>query len=69
MKKASQIQIEAGSTVSIPVGTKIKTKDGEIKAERPFTVTVRDVEFTRAGNCKVTWRGHRSLKTAIIKLS
>ena len=68
MKKASQIQIEAGSTVSIPVGTKIKTKDGEIKAERSFTVTVQDVEYTRAGNAKVTWRGHRSHKTAIIKM-
>lgn len=60
-------QLTAGSKVSIPEGTKIKTADGEIKADRAFVVTVQKVEYTRAGNPKVTWKGHRSMKTAILK--
>lgn len=59
--------VKTGSKVTIPAGTKINTDQGKIKAERDFTVTVADVTTTRAGNTKVTWRGHRSMKSAVLK--
>ena len=68
MGKLYTTEITAGSKITIPVGTKIKTVDGEIKADRSFQVTASKVEWTKAGNPKVTWRGHRSVKTAIVKI-
>lgn len=59
--------VKVGSKVVIPAGTKITTGEGQVKAERDFTVTVSDVKQTKAGNSKVTWRGHRSMKSAVIK--
>jgi hypothetical protein len=63
----SKIQILAGSKVTIPTGTRINTEAGMIKANRDFSVTVQSARSTPAGNIKVTWRGHRSMKSAVIK--
>ncbi len=57
----------AGSKVKIGKGTQIKTNQGYIKADRDMQVTVAKVETTPAGNTKITWKGHRSMKSAIIK--
>lgn len=59
--------MQVGSIAIIPVGTRINTGNGQIKATREFKVTVQDVQTTRAGNIKVFWRGHRSTKSAVLK--
>ena len=60
-----------GQRVSIPAGSKVRNSLHNIvtKLDAPVTVTLSDVATTKAGNLKVTWRGHRGYKTTILKNS
>lgn len=59
--------ISVGNKVTIPAGTRINTGEGQVKATKAFTVQVQEVQTTRAGNTKVFWRGHRAVKSAVLK--
>ncbi len=60
-------KIKVGSMVVVPAGTKV-TRQGEVtKRTSDAVVTVRHLEYTRAGNPKVTWKSNGFMATAILK--
>jgi len=65
MAKTSKIAV--GRQVTIPAGTRV-TRDGYTSSRTsPSTVTVRAVEFTRAGNPKIYWKSNGLRASAVLK--
>ena len=62
-------KLEVGCQVIIPEGTKVTTRGNTTRRENPAIVTVRQLEYTRAGNPKVTWKSAGYAATAILKVA
>lgn len=60
-------QIRVGSKVTIPAGSQVTCRGEKSKRSVPSTVTVRAVEFTKAGNPKITWKSCGYMATTILK--
>ncbi len=65
--QTTKSMISEGSKVMIPAGTRILENGTQTKLDLPRTITVSKVEYTKAGNAKIHWRGHRGMKSAILK--
>lgn len=66
MAKATQIKV--GKQVTIPAGTKVTVNGQAKKRQADSLVTVRNIETTRTGNLKVTWKSHGYKATAILSV-
>lgn len=66
MAKTKKLQV--GNTVIIPRGTKVTTCGNTVRRANDAVVTARKVEFTKAGNPKITWKSNGYLATAILKV-
>ena len=60
-------KIKVGSKVTIPAGTKVTVRGEQVKRTMDTTVTVRDIEYTRAGNPKISWKSCGYRATAVLK--
>lgn len=65
-KKLNKLAV--GSLVVIPEGTKVTTRGNTVTRENSTIVTVRNVEYTRAGNPIVFWKSCGYKAKAILKL-
>ena len=60
-------KILVGRQVTIPAGTRV-TRDGQTATRStPAIVTVRAVEYTRAGNPKIYWKSNGLRASAVLK--
>jgi hypothetical protein len=60
-------KICVGNRVKLPAGTRVTTKGKTTRRIRGTTVTVRDIEKTRAGNTKVIWKSMGYRASAVLK--
>lgn len=64
---ARSSKITAGRQVTIPAGTRVTRAGITSRRSNPSTVTVRSVEFTRAGNPKISWKSNGLRASAVLK--
>ena len=59
-------KIRVGTTVTIPAGTRVTSQGVTNKRSVDTQVTVRSVEYTRAGNPKVYWKSNGYSASAVL---
>ena len=58
--------LSVGSKIVIPAGTKVTRAGQTTKRSVNTQVTVRDIQTTKTGKTKVSWKSHGILATATI---
>ena len=60
-------RIAIGRQVTIPAGTRVTRAGVTTKRSSDSTVTVRNLEQTRAGNPKIYWKSNGLMAYAVLK--
>ena len=63
----AKTEIAVGRQVTIPAGTRVTIRGERATRTTDSTVTIRDIETTRAGNTKVYWKSNGYRASAVLK--
>ena len=65
--QSTKSSVAVGSTVILPAGTKVKSRGVTEVRDTPTKVTVRAIEYTKAGKVNITWKSRGYPATATLK--
>lgn len=60
-------EVTVGGTVVLPAGTKVKSQGTVETRTTPTKVTVRAIEYTKAGKVNITWKSRGYAATTTLK--